>query len=192
MAELKGTATEKNLLKSFAGESQARGRYTMFAKKAKEEGFEQIAALFLETADNERVHANIFFNYLTSGEPLEITASYPAGKVGTTLENLQAAAAGENEEYTELYPTFAKIAEQEGFKAVAASYRLIAQVEKEHEERYLKLADRVSRGEVFTKNGKVRWKCRECGYVHEGVDAPAICPVCKKDQAYFELKEENY
>lgn len=192
MAEIKGTQTEKNLLKSFAGESQARGRYTMFAKKAVEEGYEQIAAIFLETADNERVHAEIFFNYLTAGEALEITAAYPAGKVGTTLENLKGAAMGENEEYTELYPEFAKVAEEEGFKAVAASYRLISSVEAEHEKRYLKLAENLSKGEVFTKNGKVRWKCRECGYVHEGDNAPAVCPTCKKPQGYFEIKESNY
>lgn len=189
---MKGSETEKNLLKSFAGESQARGRYTMFAKKAIEEGYEQIAALFLETADNERVHAEIFFNYLTSGEALEITAAYPAGIVGTTLDNLKAAAMGENEEYTELYPHFAEVAEKEGFKAVAASYKLIASVEKEHEKRYLKLVENLSRGEIFTKNGQVRWKCRECGYVHEGINAPSVCPTCKKPQAYFELKEENY
>lgn len=192
MADVKGTQTEKNLLKSFAGESQARGRYTMFAKKAVEEGYEQIAALFLETADNERVHAEIFFNYLTSGEALEITAAYPAGKVGTTLENLKAAAMGENEEYTELYPEFARVAEEEGFKAVAASYKLISSVEAEHEKRYLKLAENLTKGEVFTKNGKVRWKCRECGYVHEGDKAPAACPTCKKPQSYFEIKESNY
>lgn len=192
MAEMKGSQTEKNLLKSFAGESQARGRYTMFAKKAIEEGYEQIAALFLETADNERVHAEIFFNYLTSGEALEITAAYPAGIVGTTLDNLKAAACGENEEYTDLYPKFAEVADSEGFKAVAASYRLIASVEAEHEKRYLKLAENLSKGEVFTKNGKVRWKCRECGYVHEGDAAPGVCPTCKKPQSYFELKEENY
>ncbi len=192
MADVKGTQTEKNLLKSFAGESQARGRYTMFAKKAIEEGYEQIAALFLETADNERVHAEIFFGYLTSGEALEITAAYPAGKVGTTLENLKAAAMGENEEYTELYPEFAKVAEEEGFKAVASSYKLISTVEAEHEKRYLKLAENLTKGEAFTKNGKVRWKCRECGYVHEGEKAPAACPTCKKPQAYFEIKESNY
>ena len=192
MSEMKGTQTEKNLLKSFAGESQARNRYTMFAKKAVEEGYEQIAGLFLETADNERVHAEIFFNYLTSGEALEITAAYPAGKVGSTLDNLKAAAAGENEEHTDLYPSFAKVAEEEGFKAVAASYKLIAGVEVEHEKRYLKLVENLSRGEVFTKNGNVRWKCRECGYVHEGAKAPAACPTCKKPQSYFEIKESNY
>lgn len=192
MSELKGTQTEKNLLKSFAGESQARGRYTMFAKKANEEGYGQIAALFLETADNERIHAEIFFGYLPSGEAVEITASYPAGKVGTTLENLNAAASGENEEYTDLYPAFEKIATEEGFKEVAASYRLIAKVEAEHEKRYLKLAENLSKGEVFTKNGKVRWKCRECGYVHEGETAPAACPVCKRPQSHFEIKETNY
>lgn len=192
MSAIKGTQTEKNLLKSFAGESQARNRYQMFAKKAIEEGYEQIAGLFNETADNERVHAEIFFSFLTAGEALEITAAYPAGTVGTTYENLLAAAHGENEEHTVLYPMFAKIAEEEGFKDVATAYRMISKVEYEHEMRYLKLADNCANEEVFSKKEKTRWKCRECGYVHEGEKAPALCPTCKKPQGYFEVKETNY
>lgn len=189
---IKGTETEKNLLKAFAGESQARNRYTMFAKKAIEEGYEQIAALFTETADNEKIHAERFFSYLDRGEGLEITAMYPAGKIGTTLENLLAAAEGENEEHTDIYPSMADIAEKEGFKDVAATYRNIAKVEVEHEIRYRKLAENVRAKEVFKKSHPVRWKCRECGYVHEGTDAPKVCPTCLRPRAYFEVKEHNY
>lgn len=188
----KGTKTEQNLLKAFAGESQARMRYTFFAEKAKEEGFEQIAALFLETAENEKEHAQRFFNFLERGEGLEITAAYPAGLVGTTADNLKAAAAGENEEWSELYPEFAKVAEEEGFKDVASAFRLIAKVEVEHEKRYLKLLENVEKDQVFNKEGKSRWKCRACGYVHEGNSALKKCPVCLKSEAYFELKEGNY
>lgn len=187
-----GSQTEKNLLKAFAGESQARNRYTMFAKKAKAEGLEQIAAFFLETADNERVHAEKFFSFLERGEGLEITATYPAGKVGTTLDNLAASANGENEEHTVIYPEFAKIAEEEGFKDVAAAFRMIAKIEKDHEERYRGLFGNLEKNKVFKKDAAVKWKCRECGYVHEGTDAPGRCPVCAMDKAYFETKCENY
>ncbi len=192
MANLKGSQTEKNLLKAFAGESQARNRYTYFAKQARKEGYHQIAALFEETADNEKQHAKIFFKFLESGEGLEITAMYPAGKIGTTLENLKAAAEGENEEHTILYPGFAKVAKEEGFPEVAAAFTLIAKVEVEHEQRYLKLAENVETDHVFHKDGGSRWKCRVCGHVHEGKDAPAVCPTCKHDQGHFELKEMNY
>lgn len=191
MSSLKGTNTEKNLLKAFAGESQARNRYTFFAKQAAKEGYKQIEALFLETAENERVHAKTFFKFL-EGRDLEITATYPAGKIGTTLENLKAAAMGEKEEYTELYPAFAKEAEEEGFPKVAAAFRFIAEVEKEHEERYNKLAKNIEESKVFKKNATKRWKCRKCGYVYEADTAPKVCPCCQHKQEYFELKEENY
>lgn len=192
MANLKGSKTEKNLLKAFAGESQARNRYSYFASVAKKEGYEQIAAIFTETADNEKEHAKRFFKFLESGEALEITAMYPAGKIGTTLENLKAAAAGENEEWTELYPEFAKVAEEEGFKDVAICFTMIAKVEKEHEERYKKLAENIEKSEVFKKSTKERWKCRNCGYVHEGEAAPEKCPACIHPKDYFEIKETNY
>jgi rubrerythrin len=192
MSEMKGTKTEKNLLKSFAGESQAKMRYTLFAEKAKEEGYEQIAELFLETAWNEKEHANVFFSFLDRGENLEITAAYPAGVVGTTADNLKAAAMGENEEHTELYPEFARIAEEEGFRKVATAYRLISKVEEEHEARYLKLLKNIEEENVFKKDETVRWKCRACGYVHEGEEALKRCPVCGKPLAFFEIKETNY
>lgn len=191
MATLAGSQTEKNLLKAFAGESQARNRYTMFAKQARKDGYEQIAALFLETAENEYVHAKRFFRFL-EGRPVEITATYPAGSVGTTLENLKAAAAGENEEYTELYPHFAKVATEEGFNDVAVAFTMIAKVEKEHEERYLKLAENIEKGLVFKKDAGSLWKCLKCGYVHTGHEAPTMCPACLHSQNYFELKEMNY
>jgi rubrerythrin len=192
MSEMKGTKTEKNLLKSFAGESQAKMRYTLFAEKAREEGYEQIAELFLETAWNEKEHANVFFSFLDRGENLEITAAYPAGIVGTTADNLKAAAMGENEEHTELYPEFARIAEEEGFRKVATAYRLISKVEEEHEARYLKLLENIQKEQVFKKDEQVRWKCRACGYVHEGEEALKRCPVCGKPLAFFEIKETNY
>lgn len=192
MGRLTGTETEKNLLKAFAGESQARNRYTYFASVAKKEGYEQIASVFIETADNEKEHAKRFFSFLESGEGLEITAMYPAGKIGTTVENLRAAAAGENEEWTELYPEFAKIAKEEGFDDVSVCFNMIAKVEKEHEERYKKLADNIEKAEVFKKNTKVRWKCRNCGYVSENDAAPEKCPACLHPKAYFEIKETNY
>lgn len=191
MASVKGTRTEKNLLAAFAGESQARNRYTYFASVAKKEGYEQIAAIFEETADNEKEHAKRFFSYLEGGM-VEITASYPAGKIGNTLENLLAAAAGENEEHTKLYPEAADVADQEGFKEIAILFRNIAKVEMEHEKRYLKLAENIKKGEVFKKETKVRWKCRNCGYVHEGTEAPEKCPSCLHPKAYFEIKETNY
>lgn len=188
---IKGTQTEKNLLKSFAGESQARNRYTFFASAAKKEGFEQISALFLETAENEKEHAKVFFKYLEGG-PVEITATYPAGKIGTTHENLIASADGELEEWGTLYPSFAQVAEDEGFAAIAASYREIADVEAHHEARYRKLASNIELGLVFKKDGVVYWKCRNCGYVHEGPEAPKLCPACKHPQAYFEVFVEAY
>lgn len=191
MPDIKGTETEKNLLKAFAGESQARNRYTYFASLARKEGYRQIEALFIETAENEREHAKRFFKFLEGGD-LEIQASYPAGKIGTTLENLKAAAAGENEEWTELYPAFASKAKEEGFPEVAAAFTMIAKVEKEHEERYLKLAENIENGTVFKKESAARWKCRNCGYVHEGPEAPAMCPACLHPQEYFELKETTY
>ncbi|BDU51221.1 rubrerythrin [Haliovirga abyssi] len=191
MKSLKGTETEKNLLKSFAGESQARNRYTYFASQAKKDGYKQIEAIFIETADNEKEHAKRFFKFLEGGD-LEITATYPAGKIGTTLENLKAAAAGENEEWTELYPEFARVAEKEGFAEVAQAYKAISKVEKEHEERYKKLIENIENDKVFKKSEVVRWKCRNCGYVYEGEEAPAKCPACLHPRDYFELKEKNY
>jgi rubrerythrin len=191
MKSLKGTKTEQNLLKAFAGESQARMRYDYFAKQAKKEGLEQIAAIFEETALNEKEHAKRFFKFLEGGM-VEITAAYPAGVIGTTMENLKAAAEGENEEWTELYPMFADIAEEEGFKTVAAAFRMIAEVEKAHEARYLKLYKNLEEGMVFERDGVIVWKCRNCGYLHEGKKAPKTCPACLHPQAYFEIKEINY
>ncbi|KIO43589.1 MULTISPECIES: rubrerythrin [Sanguibacteroides] len=188
---IKGTKTEQNLLKSFAGESQARNRYTFFASVAKKEGFEQIAAVFTETAEQEKEHAKRFFKFLEGGM-LEITASYPAGKIGTTAENLKAAAEGENEEWAELYPEFAKVAEEEGFNAIAAVFRNIAAVEAEHETRYRKLLERVEAGKVFEREEEILWQCRNCGYVHKGKTAPKACPACAHPQAYFEEKKNNY
>ena len=191
MKSLKGTRTEQNLLKSFAGESQARMRYNYFAKQAKKEGLEQIAAIFEETALNEKEHAKRFFKFLEGGM-VEITAAYPAGIIGTTMENLKAAAEGENEEWTELYPEFARVAEEEGFKTVAAAFKMIAEVEKAHEERYLKLHKNLDDGMVFEREGVIVWKCRNCGYLHEGKKAPKTCPACLHPQSYFEIKEINY
>lgn len=188
---IKGTETEKNLLKAFAGESQARGRYTYFAKQAKKEGYEQIAALFLETAEQEMQHAKRFFKFLEGGE-VEITATYPAGIISTTADNLKAAAMGENEEYTNLYPEFARIAMEEGFKEVASAFKTIAKVEQMHEERYLKLLKNIEEGKVFEKEEKTDWYCRNCGYVHNGNKAPNSCPACQHPQSYFEEKSENY
>jgi rubrerythrin len=191
MASIKGTETEKNLLKSFAGESQARNRYTYFASVAKKEGYEQIAAIFDETANNEKEHAKVFFKYLEGGD-LEITASYPAGKIGTTAENLLAAAEGELAEWGTIYPEFARVADSEGLADVAESFRQIAEVEAHHEARYRKLLENVSGFHVFRKDGAVFWKCRNCGYVYEGVEAPVECPACKHPQAYYEILCENY
>jgi rubrerythrin len=188
---IKGTRTEQNLLKSVAGESQARSRYVFFASAARKEGYEQIAGVFAETAEQEKEHAERFFKFLEGGM-VEITASYPAGKIATTKENLTAAAAGENEEWTELYPAFADIAESEGFKQIAVAWRMIAKVEAEHEKRYRKLLDNVTNGKVFEKETEIVWQCRNCGYVHVGKSAPAKCPACEHAQAFFEPKKENY
>lgn len=188
---IKGTQTERNLLKAFAGESQARNRYTYFASAAKKECFEQISAIFAETADNEKEHAKVFFKYLEGGDA-EITASYPAGRIGTTAENLLAAAQGELLEWSALYPEFARVAAEEGFPEVATSFREIAEVEAHHESRYRKLLENVNGYTVFKKDGVVLWKCRNCGYVYEGVEAPEICPACKHPRAYYELLAENY
>ena len=188
---IKGTRTEQNLLKSFAGESQARTRYTFFASAAKKEGYEQIAGVFTETAEQEKEHAKKFFKFLEGGM-VEITASFPAGIIGTTEENLAAAAAGENEEWQELYPIFADIAEEEGFKQIAIAWRMIAKVEAEHERRYLKLLENIKEGKVFEKDEEIEWQCRNCGYVHEGTKAPDKCPACAHPQAYFEPMKKNY
>jgi rubrerythrin len=191
MPSIKGTQTELCLLKAFAGESQARNRYTYFASVAKKEGYEQISALFLETAENEREHAKVFFKYLEGGDT-EITASYPAGKIGTTAENLLAAAEGELAEWGTIYPDFAAIAESEGFADVADSFRHIAEVEAHHESRYRKLLENVNGFKVFKKDGTILWKCRNCGYVYEGTSAPVECPACHHPQAYFELLCDNF
>ncbi|MFC1643815.1 rubrerythrin [Candidatus Omnitrophota bacterium] len=191
MANVKGTKTEKNLLASFAGESQARNRYTYFAGVAKKAGYEQIAAIFLETAENEKEHAKRFFKLLEGGE-VEITASYPAGVIGSTAENLEASATGENLEWTKLYKEAAEVALQEGFEEVAAQFKEIAEVEEEHEKRYRKLLANVKGGKVFKKDASVKWKCRNCGYVHESAEAPEQCPACAHPQAYYELLCENY
>lgn len=188
---LKGTRTEQNLLKAFAGESQAMNRYLFFAKQAKTEEMEQIAAIFEKTAWQEQQHAKRFFKFLEGGV-VEITAAYPAGVIGTTAENLKAAAAGENEEWTELYPMFAEIAKEEGFPQVAAAFKIIAKVEAEHEKRYLRLLKRIETGEVFKREEPTRWECRNCGYVHEGPNPPENCPACQHPKAFFEEKAENY
>jgi rubrerythrin len=188
---IKGTKTEQNLLKAFAGESQARTRYTFFASKAKKEGYEQIAGVFLETADQEKEHAERFFKFLEGG-PVEITATFPAGVIGTTVENLYAAAEGENEEWNELYPAFAAIAEEEGFPQIAVAFKKIATVELQHEKRYLKLLANIETDTVFKKGEEIEWQCRNCGYVHTGKEAPGTCPACLHPQAYFEPKKNNY
>jgi rubrerythrin len=188
---IKGTQTEKNLLAAFAGESQARNRYTYFASAAKKAGLEQIAAVFLETADNEKEHAKRFFKFLEGGD-VEITAAYPAGVIGDPAQNLEAAADGEKMEWTTIYKNFASQAEKEGFPEVAAAFKALAKVELEHEKRYRALLDNVQSGRVFKKDKAVRWMCRNCGYVHEGPEAPMICPACQHPQAYYELKAENY
>ena len=188
---IKGTRTEKNLLASFAGESQARNRYTYFAGVAKKAGYEQIAAIFLETADNEKEHAKRFFKLLEGGE-VEIQASYPAGVIGDTAANLEGAAAGENLEWTKLYKEAADIAQQEGFEEVAKQFKDIAKVEAEHEKRYRSLFKSVKEGKIFKKDAVVKWKCRNCGYIHEGKEAPNECPACAHPQAYYEIVCENY
>lgn len=191
MKSLKGTRTEKNLLTAFAGESQARNRYTYFASVARKEGYEQIAAIFLDTADNEKEHAKRLFKFLEGGM-VEISASYPAGVIGTTPENLKEAASGENYEWTNMYPEFAKIADEEGFPEIAAVMRAIARAEQGHEKRYLKLMENVKNGKVFVRDTRVIWRCRNCGYIHEGKDAPERCPACDHPRAFFELFAENY
>lgn len=191
MPSIKGTETEKNLLKAFAGESQARNRYTYFASKAKKEGLVQIADIFEETANQEKEHAKRFFSFLEGGVET-ITASFPAGVVGTTAENLKAAAGGENEEWTDIYPAFAAKAREEGFEAVAMLFEAVSIAEKQHEKRYLDLLKNVENGTVFKKPEKVVWRCRNCGYLHEGEEAPAMCPACAHPQAHFELLGENW
>ncbi len=191
MASIKGTRTEKNLLTAFAGESQARNRYTYFAGKARKEGYVQIADIFEETANQEKEHAKRFFSFLEGGE-LEITGAFPAGVVGTTLENLKAAAAGEHHEHTSMYPGFAKIAREEGFEAVAMVFEKIAVAEKQHEKRYNDLAANIQAGRVFKRDESETWRCRNCGYLHEGKEAPGACPACAHPQAHFELLGENY
>ncbi len=188
---IKGTRTEQNLLKSFAGESQARNRYTYFASVAKDEGYRQIEAIFQETADQEKEHAKRFFKFLEGGE-LEITAAFPAGVIGTTAENLKAAADGEHCEAEELYPEFAKVAEEEGFKEIATAYNNIIKAEKEHERRYLKLLERVESGKFFERDKEIYWQCRNCGFVVKAKKAPAKCPACDHPQEHFEPMRDNY
>lgn len=191
MGSLKGTQTEKNLLTAFAGESQARNRYTYFASKAKKEGYVQIAAIFEETANQEKEHAERFFKFLEGGE-VEIIGAFPAGVIGTTLENLKAAAAGEHYEHTTMYPGFAKTAREEGFEAIAAVLDSISVAEKQHEKRYNDLSANIEDGTVFKKAETVKWRCINCGYVHEGDEAPEMCPACAHPRAYYELLGENY
>lgn len=188
---IRGTITEKNLLKAFAGESQAKNRYTFYAKQAKKEGFEQIAAFFTETALNEESHAKTFFRFLEGG-PVEITAIYPSGIIGTTAENLKASADGEHEEWTSLYPEFSKIATEEGFPQVATAFNLIATIEKHHENRYRKLLNNLEKNKVFERDEKTYWVCRKCGYIHFGLKALQNCPACNHPLAYFEVMQENY
>jgi rubrerythrin len=188
---LKGTKTEKNLLTSFAGESQARNRYTFAASVARKEGFLQIANIFEETADNEKEHAKRMFKFLEGGV-VEITAGYPAGKIGNTAENLAAAAEGEYEEHSTLYPGFAMVAREEGFPGVAAMYDAVSNAERQHEKRYRALLENVKRGTAFKKNKTVKWRCSNCGYIHEGTEAPKICPACNHEQKHFELLAENW
>jgi len=189
--DFKGSQTEKNLLAAFAGESQARTRYTFFASQAKKEGYEQIGAIFEETSGNEKEHAQLFFNHLKGGVA-EITASYPAGMIATTVENLKAAAAGEKLEWGTLYPNFGDVAEKEGFPAVAQTFRAVARVEAYHERRYNKLVESVNQGKVFKKDQTIKWKCRNCGLVVEGNEAPVACPTCMHPRSYFEVWVENY
>lgn len=188
---IKGTRTEQNLLASFAGESQARSRYSLFAKKAREEGYEQIARVFMITAEQELSHAELFFSRLEGGT-VTISAGYPAGVVADTMTNLREAAAGEREEWSDLYSNFASTAEEEGFNDIAALFRNVAKVEIQHEERYLKLLDRLSKGEEFSGDVEEEWQCLHCGYVHKGKSAPNRCPVCGKEQGFFERKAKNY
>ena len=195
MKSVKGTQTEKNLLTAFAGESQARNRYTFFASKAKKEGFVQISRIYQETADNEKEHAERFFSYLEGGE-VEIQAAFPAGfpdgLVGDTKENLKHAAEGEKHEWTEMYPGFAKVAEEEGFAEIAAVFRSVSVAEKQHEKRYVELRENILKGRVFKRDKVVKWRCGNCGYIHEGKGPPKVCPACNHKQEYFELLAENW
>ncbi len=191
MKSVKGSQTEKNILTAFAGESQARNRYTYFASAAKKEGFVQIAHIFAETADQEKEHAKRLFKLLEGGE-VEIVGAFPAGTIGSTLENLNESAAGEHYEHTEMYPGFAKIARDEGFEAIAMVFEAIAVAEKQHEKRYVELAGNIKADRVFKKEESVVWRCRNCGYIHEGLEAPQMCPACAHPQAYFELLGENW
>ena len=191
MPSIKGTQTEKNLLKAFAGESQARNRYTFFASAARKEGLMQIADIFMETAAQEKEHAKRFFKFLEGG-CVEVTATFPAGKIGTTAENLEAAASGEREEWSELYPAFAAKAREEGFTAVAVAFEHISIAEKQHEKRYQDLLNNLNNGKVFKKDSRVVWRCRNCGYIHEAEQAPKVCPACDHSQAHFEVLGENW
>jgi rubrerythrin len=191
MKSIKGTKTEQNLLAAFAGESQARNRYSYFASEAKKAGYEQISAVFLETADNEKEHAKRLFKFLEGGEAM-VAASFPAGVIGDTAANLQAAAAGENHEYLVMYPEFAKVAEAEGFALIAAVFKSIAVAERQHERRYLGLLDNIIKARVFKREAPRKWRCRNCGYIHEGTEAPQKCPACDHPQAHFELLAENW
>jgi rubrerythrin len=191
LKSLKGTQTEKNVLTAFSGESQARNRYNFFASQAKKEGYEQISAIFAETAENEKEHAKRLFKYLEGGE-VEITGAFPAGVIGKTVENLGDAAAGENHEYSSMYPEFAAKADEEGFPEIAETMRSIAKAEMGHEKRFLTLAKNIEAGQVFKRPGVVKWRCRNCGYIHEGAEAPEECPACAHERAYFELLAENY
>ena len=191
MSSLKGTQTEKNILTAFAGESQARNRYTYFASQAKKDGYVQMSHIFAETADQEKEHAKRLFKFLEGGEA-EVTASFPAGVIGTTLENLQASAAGENYEHTIMYPDFAKTAMEEGFEDIAKAFLAIAVAEKQHEKRYLALAANIETDRVFKRGQKETWRCRNCGYLHDGEEAPEICPACAHKKPHFELLGENY
>ncbi len=191
LKSLKGTKTERNLLAAFAGESQARNRYSFFASQARKEGFEQISAVFLETADNEKEHAKVVFKFLEGGE-VEVTAGFPAGVIGTTEENLKAAAMGENHEHTKMYADFAKAAQEEGFPAVATAFRAIGRAEKAHDERFMGFLNNLKNDRVFKRDKVVKWRCRNCGYVHEGKDAPQACPACSHPRAFFEILVENW
>ncbi len=191
MSRLKGTRTEKNLLTAFAGESQARNRYTYFASQARKEGYVQIAMIFEETANQEKEHAKRFFKFLEGGD-VEVSAAFPAGVIGSTLENLKAAAAGEHYEHSEMYPEFAKVAKEEGFDDIAAVFLNVAVAEKQHEKRYKELAENIEQGRVFKREAPVKWRCLNCGFVYEGTEAPEQCPACAHPQAYFELLVENW
>jgi len=188
---IRGTRTEKNLLLSFAGESQARNRYTYFASQARKDGFVQIADIFEETADQEKEHAKRFFKFLEGGE-VEISGAFPAGVIGATVDNLKAAAAGEHYEWSEMYPGFAKVAREEGFEAIARVFEAVSVAEKQHEKRYLDLMKNIQQNRVFKREQKTVWRCRNCGYLHEGTEAPGACPACAHPQAHFELLGENY